>query len=93
MGRMRVGIGLPAAVPETDTDVARADALTDAERIQAEPHRLLEAGCADVVLSPCSGDLEQASLLAQVLRAGGTTSGDHRVLQGAFPTTERGANE
>jgi hypothetical protein len=65
---MRVGIGLPAAMPETDTDVARADALTDAERIQAELHRLSEAGCADVVLSPCSGDLEQVSLLAEAVR-------------------------
>jgi alkanesulfonate monooxygenase SsuD/methylene tetrahydromethanopterin reductase-like flavin-dependent oxidoreductase (luciferase family) len=63
-------------------DVARADTLTDAERIHAELRRLSEAGCADVVLFPCSGGLEQVSLLAQVLRAGGTTSGDHRVFQG-----------
>jgi hypothetical protein len=27
-----------------------------------------------------------------LLRASGTPSGDHRLLQGAFPTTERGAD-
>ena len=48
---------------------ARADTLTEAERIHMELRRLAEAGCADVLLLPCSGDLEQVSLLAEALRA------------------------
>jgi alkanesulfonate monooxygenase SsuD/methylene tetrahydromethanopterin reductase-like flavin-dependent oxidoreductase (luciferase family) len=48
-------------------DAARADTLTDAEQIHAELRRLSEAGCADALLYPCSGDLEQVSLLAQAL--------------------------
>jgi alkanesulfonate monooxygenase SsuD/methylene tetrahydromethanopterin reductase-like flavin-dependent oxidoreductase (luciferase family) len=50
-------------------DAARAETLTDAEQIHAELRRLSEAGCADVLLFPCSGDLEQVSLLAEALRA------------------------
>jgi hypothetical protein len=42
----------------------------------------------DVVLFPCSGDLEQLALLARVLRGSGTTSPDHGVLQDASPPTE-----
>jgi hypothetical protein len=49
-------------------DPARAETLTTIERIHAELRRLAEAGCDDVVLFPCSGDLEQVSLLAQALR-------------------------
>ena len=48
---------------------ARADTLTTAAEISAELDRLSGAGCTDVVLLPCSGDLEQVSLLADVLRA------------------------
>jgi alkanesulfonate monooxygenase SsuD/methylene tetrahydromethanopterin reductase-like flavin-dependent oxidoreductase (luciferase family) len=48
---------------------ARADTLTTVERIRAELRRVSEAGCADVLLFPCSGDLEQVSLLARALRA------------------------
>jgi alkanesulfonate monooxygenase SsuD/methylene tetrahydromethanopterin reductase-like flavin-dependent oxidoreductase (luciferase family) len=51
-------------------DAARADTLTDAEQIDVELRRLAETGCADVLLLPCSGDLEQVSLLADALRAG-----------------------
>ena len=40
-------------------DYARADTLTDPERLRAELQRLLQAGCDDVVLFPCSGDLER----------------------------------
>jgi len=47
--------------------VARADTLTDAEEIQAELRRLEDAGCDDVVLYPCSGDLEQVVLLADAV--------------------------
>jgi alkanesulfonate monooxygenase SsuD/methylene tetrahydromethanopterin reductase-like flavin-dependent oxidoreductase (luciferase family) len=50
-------------------DGARADTLTGAEQIHAELRRLAEAGCADVLLFPCAGDLEQVSLLAQALPA------------------------
>ena len=55
-------------------DGARADTLTDAEQIDVELRRLAETGCADVLLLPCSGDLEQVSLLADALR-GGTCAG------------------
>ena len=47
-------------------DAARADTLTDAAHIAAELQRLSEAGCDDVLLFPCLGDLEQISLLARV---------------------------
>jgi alkanesulfonate monooxygenase SsuD/methylene tetrahydromethanopterin reductase-like flavin-dependent oxidoreductase (luciferase family) len=46
-------------------DDARAGTLTNAEQIHAELRGLSEAGCADVLLFPCSGDLEQITLLAQ----------------------------
>jgi alkanesulfonate monooxygenase SsuD/methylene tetrahydromethanopterin reductase-like flavin-dependent oxidoreductase (luciferase family) len=49
-------------------DPARAETLTTIERIHAVLRRLAEAGCDDVVLFPCSGDLEQLSLLAQAVR-------------------------
>jgi len=49
---------------------ARADTLTDVAQIRAELRRLSSAGCSDVVLFPCSGDLEQASLLAEAMGAG-----------------------
>ena len=48
-------------------EYARADTLTDPEALQAELQRLAQAGCTDVVLFPCSGDLEQVALLARVL--------------------------
>jgi alkanesulfonate monooxygenase SsuD/methylene tetrahydromethanopterin reductase-like flavin-dependent oxidoreductase (luciferase family) len=49
-------------------DPARADTLTTVERIQAELGRLSKAGCDDLLLFPCSGDLEQVSLLAEAVR-------------------------
>ena len=49
-------------------EAARADTLTTAERIRAELERLADAGCDDLVLFPCSGDLEQVPLLAEALR-------------------------
>jgi alkanesulfonate monooxygenase SsuD/methylene tetrahydromethanopterin reductase-like flavin-dependent oxidoreductase (luciferase family) len=51
---------------------ARQDTLTDTDQIHAELRRLSEAGCADVLLFPCSGDLEQVSLLAEALQPKGT---------------------
>jgi alkanesulfonate monooxygenase SsuD/methylene tetrahydromethanopterin reductase-like flavin-dependent oxidoreductase (luciferase family) len=48
-------------------DVARADTLTDAEQIREELRRLSQAGCDDVLLYPCSGDLEQIDFLARAI--------------------------
>jgi alkanesulfonate monooxygenase SsuD/methylene tetrahydromethanopterin reductase-like flavin-dependent oxidoreductase (luciferase family) len=47
---------------------ARADTLTTAEQVRAELRRLTQAGCDDVLLFPCSGGLEQVSLLAEAVR-------------------------
>jgi len=48
-------------------DGARADVLTDGEQIEAELRLLADAGCADLVLFPCSGDPKQVALLADAL--------------------------
>ena len=70
-------------------EAARAGTLTEVEQIDAELLRLSEAGCADVLLFPCSGDPEQVSLLAQALRA--TSSGNRQFPRDAHPPTERKA--
>lgn len=49
-------------------DFARADTLTHVQDIGAEVQRLSEAGCHDVLFFPCSGELEQVTLLAEALR-------------------------
>jgi alkanesulfonate monooxygenase SsuD/methylene tetrahydromethanopterin reductase-like flavin-dependent oxidoreductase (luciferase family) len=64
-------------------DVARGDTLTDPEQLRAELRRLVEAGCDDVLLFPCSGDLEQVSALAHALPA----AGNRRFLPDAERTT------
>jgi hypothetical protein len=46
---------------------ARSDTLTSAEGVRAELARLAGAGCTDVVLYPCSGDLDQVGRLSQAL--------------------------
>jgi alkanesulfonate monooxygenase SsuD/methylene tetrahydromethanopterin reductase-like flavin-dependent oxidoreductase (luciferase family) len=46
---------------------ARSDTLTSAEGVRAELARLAGAGCTDVVLYPCSGDLDQVERLSQAL--------------------------
>lgn len=46
----------------------RADALTSRERIRDELYTLSRTGCDDVVLFPCSGDLEQVRLLEDAAR-------------------------
>jgi alkanesulfonate monooxygenase SsuD/methylene tetrahydromethanopterin reductase-like flavin-dependent oxidoreductase (luciferase family) len=51
---------------------ARSDTLTSAEGVRAELARLAEAGCTDVVLYPCSGDLDQVERLSQTLRSAAT---------------------
>jgi alkanesulfonate monooxygenase SsuD/methylene tetrahydromethanopterin reductase-like flavin-dependent oxidoreductase (luciferase family) len=45
----------------------RADALTSREGIRVEMRRLADAGCDDVVLLPCSGELDQVGHLADVV--------------------------
>jgi alkanesulfonate monooxygenase SsuD/methylene tetrahydromethanopterin reductase-like flavin-dependent oxidoreductase (luciferase family) len=50
-------------------DFARADTLTRADQIHAELRRLSDAGCDDLLLFPCSGDIEQVGLLAGALRS------------------------
>ncbi len=46
---------------------ARADTLTSPERLHEEISRVAEAGCDDLLLFPCAGDLEQVAMLAQAL--------------------------
>jgi alkanesulfonate monooxygenase SsuD/methylene tetrahydromethanopterin reductase-like flavin-dependent oxidoreductase (luciferase family) len=48
---------------------ARNDTLTSAEGVHAELARLAGAGCTDVVLYPCSGELDQIERLSQALRS------------------------
>jgi alkanesulfonate monooxygenase SsuD/methylene tetrahydromethanopterin reductase-like flavin-dependent oxidoreductase (luciferase family) len=54
-------------------DAALADTLTSTEQLRAELQRLEEAGCDDLILFPCTGDLEQVSLLAGALDPKGET--------------------
>jgi alkanesulfonate monooxygenase SsuD/methylene tetrahydromethanopterin reductase-like flavin-dependent oxidoreductase (luciferase family) len=54
---------------------ARADTATDTDKIHAQLRQLSEAGCTEVVLFPCSGGLEQVSLLAEALRSCGVLAG------------------
>lgn len=46
---------------------ARADTLTSEEAVIGDLRRLRHAGCHDVVLYPCSGDLDQLDRLATAL--------------------------
>jgi hypothetical protein len=65
-------IALAAAAARTSPDYfapARSDTLTSAEGVRAELARLAGAGCTDVVLYPCSGDLDQVERLSQALRS------------------------
>ena len=45
----------------------RADALTGRERLHDELQRLAEVGCDDVILLPCSGELDQVALLTDAV--------------------------
>jgi alkanesulfonate monooxygenase SsuD/methylene tetrahydromethanopterin reductase-like flavin-dependent oxidoreductase (luciferase family) len=60
----------------------RADALTNRERILDELQRLAEVGCDDVVLLPCSAELDQVGLLAD------TVSDSFNTTQNPFGTKE-----
>jgi alkanesulfonate monooxygenase SsuD/methylene tetrahydromethanopterin reductase-like flavin-dependent oxidoreductase (luciferase family) len=46
---------------------ARADTLTTHEQLHAEIQRLSAAGCDDLVLFPCSGDLREVARLSEAL--------------------------
>jgi len=54
--------------------VARADTSTDEEQLRAQLQLLAAAGCDDVVLFPCSGQLEQVDRLARALLPDGIHS-------------------
>jgi alkanesulfonate monooxygenase SsuD/methylene tetrahydromethanopterin reductase-like flavin-dependent oxidoreductase (luciferase family) len=60
----------------------RTDALTSRERIRDELHRLAEVGCDDVVLLPCSAELDQVGLLADAV------SDSFKTPQNAFGTKD-----
>ena len=48
-------------------DAARTDVLTTPDHLQRELQRLRDAGCDDVLLFPCSADLDQPRHLATIL--------------------------
>jgi len=48
-------------------NAVRADTPTTPRQLEAEFHRLFDAGCDDVVLLPCSDELDQPVLLAGAL--------------------------
>ncbi len=48
---------------------ARSDTLTSAGGVRTELARLAGAGCTDVALYPCSGDLDQIERLSQALKS------------------------
>ncbi|MEU8140210.1 LLM class flavin-dependent oxidoreductase [Streptodolium elevatio] len=54
----------------------RADTLTGGKQVQDELGRLSAAGCDDVILFPCTGDLGQLTALADVLDEIGATHPD-----------------
>jgi alkanesulfonate monooxygenase SsuD/methylene tetrahydromethanopterin reductase-like flavin-dependent oxidoreductase (luciferase family) len=60
----------------------RADALTSHERIHDELRRLAEVGCDDVVLLPCSAELDQVGRLAEAV------SDSFKTTQNPFGTNE-----
>ena len=49
-------------------NAARAETATSAEQIREKLRRLEQAGCDDVLLFPCSGELEQVELLEQATK-------------------------
>ena len=60
---------VPTSTSRTTTaaNTPASDTLTSAEGVRAELARLAGAGCTDVVLYPCSGDLDQVERLSQAL--------------------------
>jgi hypothetical protein len=62
---MEIGLGLPTSVPGT----AGRDLLNWA--VEGERAGLEEAGCDEILLMPCSADVEQIKLLSAVLARNG----------------------
>ena len=60
----------------------RADALTSRERIDDQLQRLAEVGCDDVILLPCSGEVDQVGLLSE------TVSDSFKTTQNPFGTND-----
>jgi alkanesulfonate monooxygenase SsuD/methylene tetrahydromethanopterin reductase-like flavin-dependent oxidoreductase (luciferase family) len=48
-------------------DFARPDTSTSADQLRDELRRLMEVGCDEVILFPCSGEVDQVGLLASAL--------------------------
>jgi hypothetical protein len=57
--------------PRAVTDVEIESGVVLIERELGELASVIEAGCTDLLLFPCSGNVEQVLLLAQALRARG----------------------
>jgi alkanesulfonate monooxygenase SsuD/methylene tetrahydromethanopterin reductase-like flavin-dependent oxidoreductase (luciferase family) len=55
-------------------EAAKADTLTTVDHLHDELARLAAAGCDDLLLLPCSGELAQVGLLARALDTLGATS-------------------
>jgi alkanesulfonate monooxygenase SsuD/methylene tetrahydromethanopterin reductase-like flavin-dependent oxidoreductase (luciferase family) len=49
-------------------DFARADTVTSPDQLRLELERLSRTGCDEVVLFPCSGELDQIALLSDALQ-------------------------
>ncbi|TQM37908.1 LLM class flavin-dependent oxidoreductase [Pseudonocardia cypriaca] len=62
-------------------DLVKADTPTTPEHLEAELRRLRDAGAEDVVLMPCTGDVAQVAIAADVLDRIGITADPVRTLR------------
>ena len=62
-------------------DLVRADTPTTPEHLNAELGRLRDAGADDVVLMPCTDDIAQISMAADVLDSLGVTADPERAMR------------
>jgi hypothetical protein len=62
-------------------DLVKADTPTSPEHLDAELRRLRDAGADDVVLMPCTGDVAQVAMAADVLDGIGITADPLRTLR------------
>jgi hypothetical protein len=60
----KTAAGLPSMIVRT---CAGADPHENRDRAAVEIRRRSDAGCDDLLLFPCSGDLDQVALLAEAL--------------------------
>ena len=60
---------------------ARADTITTERRLQHELESLRDAGCHDIVLMPCSADVDQVRRLASALDAVGEVLGQRPLVR------------